>query len=180
LSPSVRRNSIWRGCPCLLLRQRQVRTDLSRLRPEKLNTRFILGTEPEEPIVPRCYTLTHSDSTGDLYLTVGPEYDRGQISGWYTRFMRDEVLGQWQGSQDGSALAVHCHVSGGLVLGSAAWRDAIFRRELPLVLECFRFGDRALFEAHPELDQSHILVHFHSTRSRYDRVESWGTFQQYR
>ena len=46
-------------------------------------------------ITGRRYTLTHSDTTGELFLTIAPEFDPGQVSGWYTRFMRDEVLGEW-------------------------------------------------------------------------------------
>lgn len=151
-----------------------------RLRPEKLHVRFLPGTAPEGPVTPRCYTLTHSDATGDLFLTIGPQYDREQISGWYTRLMRDEVLAEWIDEKDGPVLHVHCHVSGGLIFGPASWRDAIFRRELPLVLESFRFGDRRLFEMHPMLDGAALLVHFHATQSRYDRVESWGVPADYR
>jgi hypothetical protein len=151
-----------------------------RLRPEKLHVRFLPGAKPEGPITPRCYTLTHSDATGDLFLTIGPQHDREQISGLYTRLMRDEVLAEWIDEEDSLVLHVHCHVSGGLILGSAGWRDAIFRRELPLVLESFRFGDRRLFEIHPKLGRAAILVHFHATRSRYDRVESWGVLADYR
>ncbi len=69
---------------------------MSRLRPQKLLVRFAPGVASEGPVAPRCYTLTHSDATGDLFLTVGPGYDRQQISGWYTRLMRDEVLAKWQ------------------------------------------------------------------------------------
>jgi hypothetical protein len=158
-----------------------VRADGSarRLCPEKLHVRFLPGAAPEGPITPRCYTLTHSDATGDLFLTIGPQHDREQISGLYTRLMRDEVLAEWGGEEDSPVLHVHCHVSGGLVLGSAGWRDAIFRRELPLVLESFRFGDRRLFEIHPMLGRAAILVHFHATQSRYDRVESWGVLADY-
>jgi hypothetical protein len=152
---------------------------MGRLKPEKLHVRFAPGTTPEGPVAPRRYTLTHSDATGDLFLTIGSDYDRQQISGWYTRLMRDEVLAEWREEEDGPALHVHCHVSGGLVLGPAGWRDAIFQRELPLVLEAFRFGDRELFEAQPELDQAPIWVHFHATQSRYNRVESWGTSADY-
>ena len=152
---------------------------MGRLRPEKLHVQFAPDTAPEGPVSPRRYTLTHSDATGDLFLTIGSDYDRQQISGWYTRLMRDEVLAEWREEEDGPALHVHCHVSGGLVVGSAGWRDAIFRRELPLVLEAFRFGDRELFEAQPELDQAPIWVHFHATRPRYNRVESWGTPADY-
>ena len=151
-----------------------------RLSPEKLHVRFLPGATPQGPVVPRCYTLTHSDATGDLFLTIGPEHDREQISGWHTRLLRDEVLAEWHEEEDGPALHVHCHVSGGLVAGPAGWRYAIFRRELPLVLESFRFGDGALFEAHPALDRAAILVHFHATQRRYDRVESWGAPADYR
>jgi hypothetical protein len=153
---------------------------VSRLRPDKLHVRFRIGVAPTGPITPRRYTLTHSDATGDLFLTVGTEYDRKQISGWYTRLMRDEVLAEWREDEEGPALHVHCHVSGGLVLGTARWRYEIFRHELPLVLEAFRFGDCQLFEAHPALDEAPIRVHFAATRRRYRRTERWGTPADFR
>jgi hypothetical protein len=152
---------------------------MGRLKPEKLHVQFAPDTTPEGPVAPRRYTLTHSDTTGDLFLTIGSDYDRQQVSGWYTRLMRDEVLAEWRDEEDGPALHVYCHVSGGLVLGPAGWRDAIFRRELPLVLEAFRFGDRHLFEVRPELDWAPIWVHFHAAQPRYNRVESWGTLAGY-
>jgi hypothetical protein len=153
---------------------------MSRLRPDKLHVRFAAGVTPDEPIIPRRYTLTHSDATGDLYLTIGPDYDRQQISGWYTRLMRDEVLAEWRQEKDGPSLHVHCHVSGGLALGLARWRYVIFRKELPLVLEAFRFGDRQLFEADPTLDGASIWVHFHAAQPRYNRIEPWGVPADYR
>ena len=153
---------------------------MNRLRTEKLHARLGAGADPARLVSPRCYTLTHSDTTGDLYLTVDAEYDETQISGWYTRLMRDEVLAEWRQDEQGPSLHVHCHVSGGLVFGAAHWRYAILRRELPLVLEAFRFGDRMLFEAHPELDQAPIWVHFHSTRPQYDRTQSWSTPADYK
>jgi hypothetical protein len=113
-------------------------------------------------------------------LTIGPEYDWKQISSWYTRLMRDEVLAEWCEEEDGAALHVYCHVSGGLVFGSAGWRYDIFRRELPLVLEAFRHGDRQLFEGHPELDHAPVEIHFQSHRRRYRRRERWGTPADYR
>jgi hypothetical protein len=149
------------------------------LNPNKLNVEFLAGVTPDGPISPRRYTLTHSDMTGDLFLTVGLDYNRSQISGWYTRFMRDEVLAEWVKEQETPALHVHCHVSGGLVLGTARWRDGIFRYHLPMVLEAFRFGDQRLFEEQPALDQSPVRVHFNATRRRYHRVEQWGTLGDY-
>lgn len=148
---------------------------MSRLSPEKLHVRWSEGATPEALVAPRRYTLTHSDSTGDLFLTIGPEYDRKQISGWYTRLMRDEVLAEWLEGESGLSLHLYCHVSGGFTFGSARMRFDIFQRELRLVLEAFRFGDRALFTAQPALDRAPIWVHYHSTDRRYQRTESWGS-----
>jgi hypothetical protein len=153
---------------------------MSRLKPQKLQVRFASGTEPTGPVTPRRYTLTHSDSTGDLFLTIGAEYDRKQVSGWYTRLMRDEVLAEWLEDEDGRVLHVCCHVSGGLAIGPAGWRYEIFRRELPLVLEALRFGDQALYESEAELDRSPIQVHFHARQPRYNRTERWGVPGDYR
>jgi hypothetical protein len=148
---------------------------MARLRPDKLHVRFTSGTNPREPAVDRRYTLTHSDRTGDLFLTVGPEYDQEQTSGWYTRLMRDEVLAEWRDEGKGPELHLHCHVSGGLALGPSGMRYRIFQRELPLVLEAIRHGDGELFDSLPHLDGAPILVHFHATEQRYNGVETWGT-----
>jgi hypothetical protein len=152
---------------------------MSRLTPDKLHVQFAPGLAPEQP-AGRRYTLTHSDSTGDLFLTIGQDYDRQLTAGWYTRLMRDEVLAEWQVGEKGPALHAYCHVSGGLALGTAGMRYGIFHRELPLVFEALRFGDRALFEARPELDRAPILVHFQATQARYNQVEPWGTPADYR
>jgi hypothetical protein len=148
---------------------------MARLNPDKLHVRTLDETTLERALVPRRYTLTHSDRTGELFLTIGADYDRQQVSGWYTRLMRDEVLAEWQEDEAGPALHVHCHVSGGLVLGSSAWRFAIFQRELSLVLEALRCGDAQLFESRSELDSAPICVHFHAVEDRYNVVERWGT-----
>jgi hypothetical protein len=150
------------------------------LRPEKLFVTFADRHTPDGPREPRCYTLTHSDRTGDLYLTIGPTVDRAQISGLYTRLMRDEVLACWEFYESAAVLHVQLHVSGGLVLGAAGWRDSIFRQHLQQVLEAFRYGDRELYRAFPELDDATIKVHFNSTRPKYDRSEDRGSPRDYR
>lgn len=152
---------------------------MSHLQPGRLHVTFMVGGTPEGPVTPRRYTLTHSDTTGELFLSIGLDYNRRQASGWYTRLLRDEVLAEWVEEEDGPALHVHCHVSGGLVMGTARWRDAVFRRELPLVLETFRYGDRRLFEIHPELDRAPIRVRFHARQRRLKRVEEWGVPADY-
>lgn len=153
---------------------------MGRLEPNKLHVEFGPGTEPDGPVSPRRYTLTHSDMTGDLYLTVAADYNQDQIAGLYTRLMRDEVLAEWRDDGEGITLHVYCHVSGGLVVGSAGWRYAIFQRELPLVLEALRHGDRRLYQACPELDGAPILVHFRARQRRYRGFQRWGTPADYR
>jgi hypothetical protein len=153
---------------------------MERLNPDKLYVTFLTGTIVDNLVLPRRYTLTHSDRTGELSLSIGTEYNKKQISGLYTRFMRDEVLAELTGREESPEFYVYCHVSGGLVLGTARWRFDIFQSELRLVLEAFRHGDKILFEKIPALDDVNITVRFKSTRSTYDKTENWGIFSDYR
>ena len=43
----------------------------------------------------------------------------------------------------------------------------------------FRYGDRALFAARPQLDGAPIYIHFHARQRRYHRVERRGTPADY-
>ena len=153
---------------------------ISQLNPDKLNTQYIDGVSREGPIKSRKYTLTHSDTTGDLFLTIGANYNREQISGWYTRFMRDEVLAEWIEDEETYSLHIHCHVSGGLVFGPAGWRYGIFKRHLPMVIEAFVYGDQGLIDNHPELAYSKVFVHFDAVQKKFNRIEDWGTLEDYR
>ena len=145
-------------------------------KPEKLHVK--LAPEMNGANLPRCYTLTHSDRTGDLFLTIARDYDEETISGWYTRLMRDEVMGEWQ-EADGLCLNIHCHVSGGIVLGPAIWRDSIFREHLPMVLEAICNGDGDFLSREPNFLHAPIKVHFHAKQEALNRVEVWGRVQDF-
>jgi hypothetical protein len=147
---------------------------------EKLNVTYISGVNPEGPITPRCYTLTHSDFTGELFLSIGPKFDKEAISGFYTRIMRDEVLAEWLEEESNYSFNVYCHVSGGFVIGTAGWRYKIFRRELPLVLKAICKGDDDFFAANPDLENAPIFVHFRSKNKEYHKIERWGKIKDYR
>ena len=152
---------------------------ISKLNPDKLHVQFQDGISREGPLYPRKYTLTHSDATGDLYLTIGPDYNFSQISGLYTRIMRDEVLAEWRINGEKSSLHIYCHVSGGIVFGPAGWRDSIFRRHLPMVIQSIYYGDRLFLETNSGLTQSKVFVHFKSSRDKYNRLEDWGNLEEY-
>jgi len=153
---------------------------MERLNPKKLHVMYLTSNTPEYLILPRRYTLTHSDITGELFLSIGNQYNRKQISKLYTKLMKDEVLAELSDEGDNLIFRVYCYVSGGFVFGTAKWRYNIFHSELPLVLEAIRYGDRNLFEQNPKLDNTPVLIHFQSTDNRFDKVENWGTMADYR
>ena len=145
---------------------------MSRLNPEKLNVEYV-GVTSTEPIIPRRYTLTHSDITADLYLTIVLDFAYLKLNP-----MRDEVLGEWMLNEK-YAYYVYLHVDSNFIPEFKVIRDAVFRRELPLALEAIRYGDNEFFNAHPELDYVPILVYFLSTDPIFNNVENWGTFSDY-
>lgn len=117
--------------------------------PSKLEVSWSGGAGPGDPAPspphqPRRYTLTHNDITGSLWLTVGRNYNTKQISGFYTRLLRDEVTAEWRSNSEpggGASLHVFCHVSGQeRWLAPPVLRNYIFRREMPLVRAAAEIG----------------------------------------
>jgi hypothetical protein len=145
----------------------------------RLHVTFGTGVDKNTLSLPRRYTLTHSDLTGELFLTIARDYDRTQVSGWYTRFMRDEVLGEWIQADEWFSLHLYCHISGGLVFGTAQMRYNIFRQHMPLVLQAFHEGDRALYEKSPELRVAQVAVHFSAWQKSYRKTEWWDSIGEY-
>lgn len=145
----------------------------------RLHVTFGVDIEKDALSLPRRYTLTHSDVTGELFLTVARQYNRQQVSGWYTRLMRDEVFGEWLHENGEFSLHLYCHVSGGIVFGTARMRYNIFQQHMPLVLQAIHEGDGALYEFQPELRQSQVSVHFSARQKCFCKSESWGNIGKY-
>ncbi|OIK11928.1 hypothetical protein BIV60_17235 [Bacillus sp. MUM 116] len=148
---------------------------MSNFNPEKLFVAYSSGVTATEPVIPRCYTLTHSDITGDLFLTIGSRYAWENINP-----NRDEVLGVWH--QNGSSLHFYVYLyidQGEYNINVSAKRNEIFRRELLLALTAIRYGDRFFFNAYPNLDQATIIINFMSAYPQFSRQENWGTFHHF-
>lgn len=146
---------------------------MERLDPNKLYVEFRNGVTKTEPIKGRRYTLTHSDITAELFLTIGLEYAYDKISS-----MRDEVLAEWQLINNKYSLYVYVYVDGQLGAAKpslASMRNSIFVRELPLALEAIIYGDKVLFRTHPGLNNAPIYVYFASIYPYLNRIEYWGT-----
>lgn len=145
--------------------------------PAKLRVDFAGAAADVEAgqLLPRHYTLTHSDVTGELFLTIGRARNGAQLRNWYTRLLRDEVVAEWRGHGPHRSLHVHCHVSGGhWLMAPPALRNWIFMREMPLVLQAFRHGDQELLSQNRDLDMATVWVHYHSDQVRFNRADCWG------
>lgn len=140
----------------------------------KLHITFSEGCTPDSPVAPRRYTLTHSDRTGDLFLTIGCDYDREALGTLQVRLERDEVLGEWVSDTEGPRLELSMVAQGGLpFFGTGAMRCDIFRHYRPMVLAALRHGDRLFSQAHPELTDAPVIARF-SWRDGRDDAELWG------
>jgi hypothetical protein len=151
---------------------------MTHLNPKLLHVQFINGANKTGPLNPRVYTLTHSDITGELFLTIGEKINYPQIAPIYTRLMRDEVVAEWEVSEP-ATLHVYCHVSGGLIFGTPGMRYRIFRYHMPMVLEAFCYGDRILLKEHPELTKGRVMAHFLAWHKIFDKDEAWGVMEDY-
>ena len=115
-----------------------------------------------------------------MFLTIGAEFDRRALRALQVRLERDEVLGEWILADDGVRLDLHMMAQGGLpVFGTGAMRCDIFRHYRSAVLGAIRYGDGALADAHPELDDAHVVAWFHWRRGR-DESEAWGCWGDWR
>ena len=147
-------------------------TLMSHFKPEKLHIKY--SDTKDIDIISRKYTLTHSDFTGELFLTIGRDYDFKKLKQFYVRFMRDEVLAEWKEPKEGYELHIYVHVSGGLVCGGANFRNKIIRSHLPLVLDLMRYVEREIIQNNSALQDAAIVVHFQSRKKKYNKIETVG------
>ena len=131
--------------------------------------------KPYEPVLGRKYTITHSDTTAELFVFVAENYAEDQI----TR-MRDEVRVTWEQNEKGLALIGSVVVDGKDVLGNAYIRNNIFYNEMPTALQALRQADRFLFCNNPSLDSALVLIHFISSNPAYDKMYNFGAIGYYK
>lgn len=149
---------------------------MSTFNPEKLSVEYMHGVTPTEPVIPRRYTLTHSDETGDLFLNIGIRYAWEKTD----PSMRDEVLAEWIRFGNFYYYFVYVYIDQGPSNNFVpSKRNEVFRRELPLALTAIRYGDRMFFNAHPPLKDAPIIINFISAYPEFAKQENWGTFQSF-
>ena len=149
---------------------------MSKFNPERLTVEFRDGVTATKPVIPRNHTLTHSDFTGELFLTIGIQFAWDKVN----PDMRDEVIGLWKMNEDSLYYNVYINLDKEEHdFNEAIRRNEIFRRELPLALTAIRYGDRCIFDLYPNLDCAIIVVNFMSFYPELYNQEIWGTFSNF-
>lgn len=148
---------------------------MKRLNPDKLHVTFEQGMTRIQPLKQRHYTLTHSDITAELFLTISSRFATEKITP-----MRDEVLAEWKWYHNQWQCHIYLHIDQGEFNKSLSLkRLQIFKQELPLALEAIHYGDSLLFKTHPYLNDAPIFVTFNSSYQELHHIEYWGTFSNY-
>lgn len=145
---------------------------MSSFNPANLSVTFIPPVTAYKPVEKRKYTLTHSDGSGDFFLTIGYCYDGNCIN----PMLRDEVLAEWVPQMGQYVLRGKVYVSGGeFDERYSKIRFLIFKRELNKALTAIVYGDRELYQNYPWLLDSPIYIQFDSNYQSFNRMLYYGT-----
>ena len=146
-----------------------------KFQPDKLKVSYKDEIGIKNFLPPRRYTLTHSDESGELFLSIGKKYDFDKIN--YN--VRDEVIGSWE-KDDKNYLLVTVEVDNGDDISDTIKRDKIFRQEIVLALMAIVYGDNLFFDNNKELYEAPVRVKFNSKFSEYDSLEELGKVKDYK
>lgn len=141
----------------------------------KIFTQYRGNMNPYGPVKGRKYTVTHSDTTAELYVFIAREFAEDQITQ-----MRDEVRLFWDKERGILSLGGMVLVDDCKLRESAAIRNKIFYNEMPKALQALRQADRFIFEQYRFLDRAQVTIHFISTIPEYDRLYHFGCIGDYR
>ena len=148
---------------------------MKKINPAKVFTEWRNGVTDTYPISGRKYTMTHSDKTGNLFVTIGSNFAEDKISK-----LRDEVRLQYIIIDLMPILYGEVFVDGMGIPGNPPVREAIFKKEMPTALQAIRYADDALFSAYPELDQTPVFIQFISSNPDRNKLYDYGTIGEYK
>jgi hypothetical protein len=149
--------------------------EVRELNPQKVFVQYRGELSPYEPVLGRKYTITHSDTTAELFVFVAENYAEDQVTK-----MRDEVRISFEHTEKGYQLIGSVLVDGEGVKGNAYIRNKIFYNEMPTALQALRRGDRFLYQKDPALDKTPVFIHFISGSPTYDKTYDFGMIGNYK
>jgi Staygreen protein len=144
--------------------------------PSKLHVTYLPPATAFRPVERRKYTLTHSDETGDIFLSIGHEYDLSKVN----VNVRDELAAEWLPQLGQYVLAGKFHISNGdFDYQYAHVRYLIFQKEAERALSALIYGDREFYSHYPWLLDSPIYIYFESVYPEFSKMIYYGTPRQY-
>lgn len=126
-------------------------------------------------VVGRKYTITHSDDTGDLFVTIGRNYAYDKVD----PVMRDEVLLSWHEENEHKILIGSVLIDGDDLERNPEIRYEIFNQEMPKAIKALIEADMYLFQQYPELMNADIIIIFDSADSKLSKVGYFGKLRDY-
>lgn len=148
---------------------------MKKIDPDKVNVEFRDRVMPLGPIHERKYTMTHSDETAELFVTIGTKYANDKMID-----IRDEVLLAFEFSSAGLLLMGEVIVDGEGIPGNAERRNEIFAREMGTALQAIRYADADFYQANPALDHVPVYIWFRSDDPAYNKLYDYGTMSEYK
>ncbi|MED3623603.1 staygreen family protein [Neobacillus thermocopriae] len=149
---------------------------MSILIPTKLTTTYQPPVTKFRPVEGRKYTLTRSEVTGELFLTIGTEYNYHAINQGF----RDEVLAEWVPRMGEFSLNGRVLVSdGNFDENYARVRFMIFQKDVNVALKAIVYGDKDFFTNFPWLLDAPIHIKFESNFAQFNHVLYYGTPRQF-
>jgi len=143
--------------------------------PNKLQTTFLEPMTPYGPIEGRKYTLTHSDYTAMLFLTIAKEYDYSAIN----QRLRDEVLGTWDIYDNSYRLFLYAYIGDDLNYYASKAKYNTFKRHMNMAIQAILYGDRELLKKYPDLTKAPIYLKFSSSIPAFNNFEFYGYVKDY-
>lgn len=148
---------------------------MRQLNPDKVFAQYRDIIKPYEPVLGRKYTITHSDTTAELFVFMARNYAEDKVTG-----MHDDVKIGWEQNESSLALIGSVVVDAKGVLGNPSIRSKIFYYEMPTALQALRHADRFLFDSNPSLDSAPVIIHFISSNPAYDKTYNFGAIGKYK
>ena len=147
---------------------------MSELSAQKVFVQYRGSISPNDPVLTRKYTITHSDITAELFVFIADTFAYDQVTN-----MHDDVKIAWEQTQGGLMLIGSVLIDGAGVLGDPEIRNKIFYSEMPTALKALRQADRFLFLKYPILDNVPVVIYHISNSPTYNKRYNWGPIGSY-
>lgn len=128
--------------------------------------------------LPRKYTSTHSDETGEIFLAVDKKYYKPYLENEESQKVESQVIGKWVKKKNKYKILLKVVVSSEKN-PNAKLRYDIYQRELPHVLKTIALAESCTMKHDDNIKKAKIYVKFDSIDPKYQKVQYWGRLSKW-